>query len=401
MAIEVLQDKCIGCGACEGACPFGAISVIDGLACISEACTLCGACADACPVEALKLPETEPRGEDDLSAYTNVWVYLETHEHRLAGVSAELLGQGRRLADKLGQKLVGVVIDSAPDDAAKDAAAYGADEVLVVRGEVFDRYTTDAFTAALVRLIKKYRPSVLLLGATLNGRDLGPRAACRLGTGLTADCTALDIEEQSGLVVWTRPAFGGNIMADILCPDRRPQIGTVRPNVFKKPQKCGGAGCVFKEEETDFKAEDDRVKITEIVKTLTACVNLEEAQVIVSGGRGMKEAKNFAMLEELAGELGAAVGASRAAVDSGWIDQSHQVGQTGKTVAPKIYIACGISGAIQHLAGMSGSDIIIAVNKDPHAPIFDAANYCVVGDLFEVVPALTKAVRAEKAARQA
>lgn len=319
----------------------------------------------------------------------DLWVYIETREDGSAKkVGLELLGQGRGLADKQGGELVAVVIGYKVDAAVKDASSHGADQVIVIDSEEFQDYTTDAYVAVMDALIEKYGPTSLLIGATPDGRDMGPRLACRLKTGLTADCTGLDIDEESGNVAWTRPAFGGNLMATILCPNHRPQIGTVRPGVFKKAEPGEEKARIVRE---DFHVarEQIRTELLEVIREAAgAIVDLEGADVIVSGGRGVGGPDGFAPLEKLADVLCGVVGASRAAVDSGWIPHSHQVGQTGKTVAPKLYIACGISGAIQHLAGMSGSDCIVAVNKDPDAPIFDVADYGIVGDLFEVVPAM-------------
>lgn len=324
----------------------------------------------------------------------DLWVYVETKEDGSAlNVGIELLSPGRDLATKQGGELCAVVIGCNVDAAVKRASAYGADKIYVVEGEEYKDYSTDAYAAALCHLVEKYGPTTMLIGATPNGRDLGPRVACRLKTGLTADCTALDIDEKTGNVAWTRPAFGGNLMATILCPDHRPQIGTVRPGVFKKGVKGEEKAEVIRE---DFHVAPEKIR-TEILKKIDELggelVDLEGAEFIVSGGRGVGGPEGFAPLKELAEVLGATVGSSRAAVDSGWISHPHQVGQTGKTVAPKIYIACGISGAIQHLAGMSGSDRIIAINKDPDAPIFAVADYGIVGNLFEVVPALTAEIK--------
>ena len=328
----------------------------------------------------------------------DLWVYVETKEDGSAkNVGLELLGPGRDLADKQGGKLVAIVIGGGVDQAVNDASVQGADQVIVVDAPEFKDYTTDAYTAALYFLIEKYGPTTLLIGATPDGRDLGPRLACRLKTGLTADCTALDIDEESGNVAWTRPAFGGNLMATILCPDHRPQIGTVRPGVFKKAPAAEPKAEIIREE-FHVAPEQIRTELLEIIQeTAGELVDLEGADIIVSGGRGVGGPEGFAPVKELAEVLGATVGASRAAVDAGWISHAHQVGQTGKTVAPKLYIACGISGAIQHLAGMSGSDCIVAINKDPDAPIFDVADYGIVGNLFEVLPALTEELRKLKA----
>ncbi|WP_297213406.1 electron transfer flavoprotein subunit alpha/FixB family protein [uncultured Flavonifractor sp.] len=320
----------------------------------------------------------------------DLWVLIETNEAGSArNVGLELLTPGRDLANKQGGRLVAVVIGCRTEPAVREASAHGADQVIVVDGPEYAHYTTDAYVNALTALVEKHGPTSMLIGATNNGRDLGPRLACRLKTGLTADCTGLDIDPESGNVAWTRPAFGGNLMATILCPDHRPQIGTVRPGVFKKGMS-GAEQAEVIHEEIHTPEEKIRTRVVELIKEMgDENVDLESAEIIVSGGRGVGGPEGFAPIRELAEVLGATVGASRAAVDSGWISHAHQVGQTGKTVAPRVYIACGISGAIQHLAGMSGSDVIVAVNKDPAAPIFDAADYGVVGDLFEVLPVLT------------
>lgn len=329
----------------------------------------------------------------------DLWVLIETKEDGSAAkVGIELLTPGRMLAAKQSGALVAVVIGSQVDAAVEEARTHGADKIVVVDGEEYTRYTTDAYANALCALVEKYGPTSMLIGATNNGRDLGPRVSCRLKTGLTADCTGLDIDEESGNVAWTRPAFGGNLMATILCPDHRPQIGTVRPGVFKKSEPSADHQAEVVREAIHVDPKDIRTQVIDMIRDMgTENVDLEGAEIIVSGGRGVGGPEGFAPIRELAKELGAAVGASRAAVDSGWIGHVHQVGQTGKIVGPKLYIACGISGAIQHLAGMSGSDCIVAINKDPDAPIFDVADYGVVGDLFEVLPVLTEELKKMRA----
>ncbi len=324
----------------------------------------------------------------------DLWVYIETKEDGSAkSVGLELLNPGRDLADKQGGALTAIVIGEHVEEAVRAASFYGADKVIAVDGPEFKNYTTDAYTAALYYLIEKYGPTTLLIGATPDGRDMGPRLSCRLKTGLTADCTALDIDTESGNVAWTRPAFGGNLMATIICPDFRPQIGTVRPGVFKK-KPSGEDKAEVHYEDFHVAEEDIHTRLLEVIRDAAEeIVNLEDADIIVSGGRGVGGPEGFKPVKALADVLGATVGSSRAAVDAGWISHAHQVGQTGKTVAPKLYIACGISGAIQHLAGMSGSDCIVAINKDPDAPIFDVADYGIVGDLFEVLPALTEEIK--------
>ena len=329
----------------------------------------------------------------------DLWVFIETNDNGTAkNVGLELLGAGRGLAEKQGGKLVGIVIGSKVDEAVKAAAAYGADTIVVVDGKEYEHYTTDAYAKAFYTLVEKYGPTSILIGATNNGRDLGPRLSCRLKTGLTADCTQLAIDEESGNVAWTRPAFGGNLMATILCPDNRPQIGTVRPGVFKKAEADEARTAEVIKEDIHVSAAEIRTVLLEVIREAAGdIVDLEGAEIIVSGGRGVGGPEGFKPIRELAEVLGATVGASRAAVDAGWIGHAHQVGQTGKTVGPKLYIACGISGAIQHLAGMSSSKTIIAINKDETAPIFNVADYAIVGDLFEILPILTAEIKKLKA----
>lgn len=328
----------------------------------------------------------------------DLWVFIETSEDGSAKkVGLELLNPGKDMAAKQGGQVVAVVIGYQTEEAVKAAAAHGAEKVIVVDGEEYKDYSTDAYAIAITTLVEKYGPTSMLIGATNNGRDLGPRLACRLKTGLTADCTNLDIDEETGNVAWTRPAFGGNLMATIMCPENRPQMGTVRPGVFKMSPATDNEAVIVKED-IHVPADQIRTQIIELIKDMgSENVDLEGAEIIVSGGRGVKGPEGFAPIKALAEVLGGTVGASRAAVDSGWIAHAHQVGQTGKTVGPKIYIACGISGAIQHIAGMSSSDTIIAINKDPDAPIFGVADYGIVGDLFEVLPVLTEEIKKARA----
>ena len=328
----------------------------------------------------------------------DLWVFVETNVDGSAkNVGIELLNPGRDMANKQGGSLTAIVIGNNTEAAVNDAAAHGADKIIVVEGEEYAHYSTDAYATALCTLVEKYGPTSMLIGATSNGRDLGPRISCRLKTGLTADCTALDIDEESGNVAWTRPAFGGNLMATILCPDHRPQLGTVRPGVFKKPESSEPTAEIIRED-IHIPASDIRTQVLELIQEMNGEeVDLEGAEIIVSGGRGVGGPDGFAPIRELAKTLNATVGASRAAVDSGWISHAQQVGQTGKTVGRKLYIACGISGAIQHLAGMSSSDCIVAINKDPDAPIFNVADYGLVGDLFEILPILTEEIKKSRA----
>lgn len=325
----------------------------------------------------------------------DLWVFIETDEDGKArSVGLELLNPGRRLADAQGGKLVAVVVGCQVEDAVKEAAAYGADKVIVVEGEEYKHYTTDAYVDAMYALVEKYGPTTMMIGATNEGRDMGPRLSCRLKTGLTADCTSVDYDEETGNIAWTRPTFGGNLLATIMCPEHRPQLGTVRPGVFKKSERNEENVPEIIREDIHVTADRIRTRLVEVLKDMDAgSVNLESAEIIVAGGRGVGGPEGFEPLKELADLLGGVVGASRAAVDSDWIGHVHQVGQTGKTVGPKLYIACGISGAIQHTAGMSGSDVIVAINKDADAPIFRIADYGVVGDLKVVIPALIREIK--------
>lgn len=324
----------------------------------------------------------------------DMWVFVETKEDGSArNVGLELLNPAKDLAAKQGGAVGAVVIGNKIEQAVEQAAGQGADKIYVIEGPEYTHYNTDAYVAAMEYLIDKYCPTSMLIGATSYGRDLGPRLSARLQSGLTADCTAIDIDPEDGKVAWTRPAFGGNLMATIKCPDNFPQIGTVRPSVFKKSAPAESHAEIIREE-FHVSADAMRVKLLDVIHEVAEdIVDLEGAEIIVSGGRGVGGPEGFAPVRALAEALGGEVGASRAAVDSGWISYAHQCGQTGKTVAPKLYIACGISGAIQHLAGMSGSDCIVAINKDPEAPIFSVAHYGIVGDLFEVLPAMTEEVK--------
>ncbi len=332
----------------------------------------------------------------DFSEYRNIWVFVETEHGEAKNVGYELLNAARPLADGKGCELVAVVIGHGIDPVCREALCYGADSVLAVEGEEYETYSTDAFSLALIALIEKYKPDTVLFGATNNGRDLGPKVACHIKTGLTADCTGLGLNDDGGNIAWTRPTFGGNLMATIICPESRPQMGTVRPGVFRKGNPDPSAAGPIVKEDIHIPPEDIRTRIIYQADAQTLSLDLEDAEIIVAGGRGMGSAENFRILKEFADEIGAYLGCSRAVVDAGWLPHTYQVGQSGKTVAPKIYFAVGISGAIQHLAGITGAETVIAINKDPNAPIFDIADYCIVGDLNEVIPALTRAYRKMK-----
>jgi electron transfer flavoprotein alpha subunit len=389
MGIKIIAEKCFGCKLCIPSCPFGFIEVVDKKAIILDGCTLCGACVGSCKFKAIEVIRDQEITIDK-SLYNGVWTFAEQRHGKLANVSLELLGEGRKLADELGEILVAVLMGENIAGMAEQLVVYGADKVFVADDPQLETFLEDSYAQVMVDLVLKERPNIILLGATAIGRSLAPKVAARLGTGLTADCTGLEVDVAEKNLLQTRPAFGGNLMATILCPNHRPQMATVRSKVFKPLE----ADPVRKGEIVSIdlsKTEwDIRAKVLEIVKETGYVVNLEEANIIVSGGRGLCDPKNFALVEELARVLGAAVGASRAAVDAGWMPYAHQVGQTGKTVGPKVYIACGIRGAIQHLAGMSSSDIIVAINKDPDAPIFKVATFGIVGDALQILPLLTK-----------
>lgn len=394
MSVTILKEKCRGCRLCLKICPFDAIRMDDGKAVINyDKCTNCGACEISCKFEAILVEREEKEEKTDISAYKGVWVYAEQRLGKLMTTSLELLGAGRKLANKLGVELSAVLLGSGVDFICEELVHYGADKVIYVEHKLLQNYTTDGYTKVITDLINERKPEIMLIGATNIGRDLAPRVAARLNTGLTADCTKLDIDEEQKILLQTRPAFGGNIMATIVTPKHRPQMATVRPGVMKKMEKDEKRKGVIEKVEAQLSDEDLRVKVEQVVKSTKQIVNLVEAEYIVSGGRGLGGPEGFKLMEELASALGGVVGSSRAAVDAGWISHDHQVGQTGKTVRPKVYIACGISGAIQHLAGMQNSDCIIAINKNPDAPIFSVADYGIVGDLYKVVPMLIEEVK--------
>jgi len=396
MAVRLITDSCTGCSLCLRACPYGAIEMVQKKARFTDACNQCGACGSACKFGAIEVQATFTR-EVDTSQYRGLWVIAESagggHGQFRRG-TFELLGEGRRLADTLGTELSAVLLGDEVQGLAPMLIAHGADKVYLAQDPVLAHYRTGPYTDVLAGMIHKYKPEAVLISATPQGRDLAPRVAARVGAGLTADCTGLSIDPQDRLLVQTRPAFGGNLMATIVCRQARPQMATVRPGVMKAlepdPARAGEVVSV------PVKL-DERAVLTKVVEIIQQAdegkVNLQDAAIIVSGGRGLGKPENFALIRELAAAIGGAVGASRAAVDAGWIPAYHQVGQTGRTVQPKLYIACGISGAVQHLAGMSSAECIVAINKDPAAPIFNVATYGIVGDLFEIVPRLAKALR--------
>ncbi|OGU16676.1 MAG: electron transfer flavoprotein subunit alpha [Geobacteraceae bacterium GWC2_53_11] len=422
---RVLEGKCIACGArCESSCPVNAVEMNEAgePTIIENKCIGCVKCVKICPAQAIEmfftaeeqklLDELMKAGESDdsvdeeadtlaklLSAYRGVWVFVEQTEGEVAKVSWELLGKGRELAAALGTELSAIVVGHNVGELCQESFHYGADKAFLVDAPVFRYYRTEAYLKAVCYLIDLYKPEIILMGATGLGRDLAGAVATVVGTGLTADCTGLGVDDKRNLMQ-TRPAFGGNIMATIMCDKFRPQMATVRPHVMHMPERKGIASGEIIRVSCPVIEGDILTKVLEVIKDNNGMehVDVAGAEFIVSGGRGMMGKDNFKLLQELAHELGGVVGASRSAVDAGWMSHERQVGQTGKTVRPKIYIACGISGAIQHLVGMQDSDLIIAINRDKDAPIFEVAHYGIVGDLFQVVPALTQRVRDMKQA---
>lgn len=424
---RLIAGVCIACGArCQSVCPVNCVEMTDSGEPVIDnpKCIGCQKCVKICPAAALEMyftpeeqqilaelaasavpveEEIDPEAASlagKLAKYSGVWVFVEQTEGEPAKVSWELLGVGAELASSLGVELSVMVIGENVEHLCREAFCYGASKAYLLDAPVYYHYRTEAYVEACCHLIDKYKPEIILMGATGMGRDLAGAVATRVATGLTADCTGLAIDDKRNLMQ-TRPAFGGNIMATIMCDKFRPQMSTVRPNVMPMPERSEiGAGVIIRD---DFTVPEENIltKVIEIIRDANSkgAVDITGADFIVSGGRGMMGPDNFAMLQELADELGGVVGASRSAVDAGWMPGDRQVGQTGKTVRPKIYIACGISGAIQHLVGMQDSDMVIAINRDRQAPIFEVATYGIVGDLFQVVPALTRKIRELKLAR--
>lgn len=434
---RLIEGKCIACGArCQAACPTDAIEMNPAgePVIIGDKCIGCTKCVKVCPASSLEMfltdaekailaeieaqkaaqaaagaPPAPPAADEDdeeaalqkfLSKYRGVWVFVEQSDGVAQKVSWELLGKGGELAKKLGVELCAVVLGEKVEHLCAEAFAYGATKAYLMDAPVFRDYRTEAYLKGFVALVEKYKPEIVLMGATGLGRDLAGAVATVLATGLTADCTGLDVDAKRNLEQ-TRPAFGGNIMATIMCDKFRPQMSTVRPHVMAMPERVEGATGEIVREAAPIREEEVKVKVLEVKRDSkgSGYVDVAAAEYVVSGGRGMMGPENFAILQELADELGGVVGASRSAVDAGWMPQERQVGQTGKTVRPKIYVACGISGAIQHLVGMQDSDVVIAINRDKEAPIFEVATYGIVGDVHKIVPMITQRIRSLRAAR--
>jgi electron transfer flavoprotein alpha subunit len=395
MPVVVNIIKCTGCKECLTSCPFDAIEVKEGKAFINEYCNFCKTCLSVCPEGAIEEIEEAPVTYSSFFAdFKGVWVFAEQREGKIASVSYELLGAGRKLADELNVELSAVLFGTSERE-AEELIKWSADKVYFCEDSIFERFNDEPYSKLLASLIETYKPEIVIAGATPIGRSFIPRVAARVGTGLTADCTSLSIDRETHNLLQVRPAFGGNIMATILCPYHRPQMATVRPRVMKRGE--------YREEKKGeiihvaAESISYRTRVIDTIKEVSdIAVNLQEAEVIVAGGRGLGNTKGFELLKELAELLGGTIGASRAAVDEGWVSYRHQIGQTGKTVCPKIYIACGISGAVQHLVGMQSSDIIIAINKNLEAPIFNVATYGIVGDLYEIIPLFIKKIKEAK-----
>lgn len=388
--IRVIIDKCVGCKLCVKVCAYDAITIIDKKAVINERCTVCGACVNVCKYDAIEIRRQPFKGQD-VANYSGICLFAEHRRGKLASVVPEIIGAALELKKSLDKTISAILLGDNVRPLAEELIGYGVDEVWMEENPAIGELNEDVQADLVARILLDRKPEIFLGGGTIIGRSLLPRVAARILTGLTADCTELTVDGDNKLLRQTRPAFGGNIMATILCQNHRPQMATVRHKVMKAAEKLNGhQGSIV---ELKYPILKPRIEVLEFVEERMDTVNLADADFIISGGRGLKDPKNFALIEELAKALGGAVGASRAAVDAGWIPYSHQVGQTGKTVNPTIYVACGISGAIQHLAGMKSSDIIVAINSDPNAPIFNVAHFGIVGNLFEVIPELVKQLK--------
>lgn len=390
------KELCISCGICEECCPFSAIKMVGDYPVIGDTCTLCGTCVDNCSTSALSLDIQNKKQQDDFSTWEGVAVFCEYRKGVLAPVALELLGEGRRLADTRGVGLIAFLLGDQLGDTPDQLIAHGADIVHVVEHQMLVDFREDIYSQTVNSLVEKCTPEIVLAGATSIGRSFIPAVATILNAGLTADCTSLSIRESDGALLQTRPAFGGNIMATIVCESTRPQMATVRSKVMKEAvadtKRSGEIVRVELEDLLGYMPLDE-IEVLESVTSEGAVVNIQEADILVGGGRGLGSAEGFQQLQELAELLGAKISASRAVVDAGWIPYPHQVGQTGKTVAPKLYIACGISGAVQHVAGMQSAETIVAINRDKNAPIFDIADYGIVGDLAEILPKLISKIK--------
>ncbi|MFX1304130.1 MAG: FAD-binding protein [Promethearchaeota archaeon] len=393
MSIIIDDELCTGCASCMESCPYGAIELKNNIARILPNCTLCGACVEVCPEEAIVLEkELTITQKRDISQFKGVWVIAEHYMNKIHNVAFQLLGKGRELADLLRVNLTLVILGANFDEKLEEFSQYGMDEIIYVKSPILKDYYSDLYVKVITELVLENKPEIILIGATPTGRDFAPRAAKRLNAGLTADCTGLDIDFETRNLLQTRPTFGGNIMATIRTPSSRPQMATVRPGIFEIPEKVQ-KHVKIRKIDYKFKEKDSVSKIVKVINKNKISVNLEDADIIVAGGRGVGSKENFKIIKDLANVLDAELGGSRITVELNWLEPDRQIGQTGKTVTPKLYIACGISGAIQHIVGMQNSNIIVAINKDPNAPIFNWAHYGIVGDLHEIIPVLINEIQ--------
>ncbi len=388
--LKINEELCVGCGACESQCAFGAIEVVAGIAQVNDGCTLCGACVEECPPEALSIDTSAAKVKTDFDSWSGVMVFCEFRNSNLVPVALELLGEGRKLADVRGVSLSALLVGHNTGNCADALIGYGADVVYRVDHPCFMSFSEDRYEKIVTRVIAEQRPEIVLAGATAIGRSFIPGVATNLNAGLTADCTALAIREEDGALLQTRPAFGGNIMATIECPRSRPQMATVRSKVMKENEFDSSRTGEIVDISPLEEELHSNIRVLESVVAEQENVNIQESDILVSGGRGLGGPEGFESLKELAAVLDAGISATRAVVDAGWIPYPHQVGQTGKTVAPRLYIACGISGAIQHVAGMQSAETIVAINRDKDAPIFNVVDFGIVGDVNEVIPKLIK-----------
>jgi electron transfer flavoprotein alpha subunit len=394
MAVWVEVDLCNGCKRCLKACPYGVVEITDGKAHIQERCTSCGACMQVCKQKAIQT-DAKPKEIPDFGDRKGVWVFAEQRDGKLVRVSLELLGKGQSLAAELKQDVSALLLGYRVSGLARTLIEHGADRVYLADHKALQSYRTNAYTKVIEELAREHKPNVLMMGATHIGRDLAPRVSRRIGVGLTADCTELTIDPADGILLQTRPAFGGNVMATIANRYSRPQMATVRPGVMEAAHGPERKGEIIKCK-VSVAEKEIGTRVLEKVQEKKKRVNLADARVIVAGGRGVGDAKGFKILEQLAAALGGEVAGTRVAVEEGWIPAERQIGQTGQSVRPEIYIACGVSGAIQHRAGMSDSRYIIAINKDRRAPILQVADWGIVGDLHDVVPAMIEELKGKK-----
>ncbi|MDD2493965.1 MAG: electron transfer flavoprotein subunit alpha [Tissierellia bacterium] len=391
-SINIMKDKCVGCKKCVNACPFNAIEIIDKKAEIKPNCTLCGSCVSSCKFNAINFVKDEVE-KKDISHYKGIWIFAEQRYGKLKGVALELVGQGKKLGEELNVNVTAIVLGDNITHLGEELIAYGADEVLLMDAPWLKDFNDHIYGEIMIELIEEYKPEIVLIGATSNGRSLAPHISSTLQTGLTADCTILEIDREQRLLLQTRPAFGGNLMATIVCPDNRPQMATVRPKVFKslKPNYDREGKIIVLPVRSQIKSFVQKIRHIDNEQG----ANITDADIIVSVGKGIGNANNIKLAQELSSILGGAIGATRAVVDSGWLPYSQQVGQTGKTVAPNLYIAIGISGAIQHVAGLADIETIVAINSDPEAPIFKVAHYGIVGDCKEILPLLIQELKSK------